>query len=72
MTPAMEAAMEPATVMRRSSMEECVGASVPRRRRVQMARQVGCRMPGKASAMKVTTVSAYIVAVNDISCVRNE
>ena len=73
MTSAMKASMEPApvksAVMRCSSMEECMGASVPRRRRVQVAREVGCSMPGKTSAMKVTTVPAYIVAINDISTV---
>jgi hypothetical protein len=73
----MEAATVKPSVMNRSavkptSMEECMGASVSRRRRVQVARQVGYRVPGEASAMKVTTLSAYIVAVNDISSVGNE
>ena len=73
MTSAMKASMKPATVksavMRRSSMEECMGASVPRRRCMQVAREVGCCMPAYALAMKVTTLPAYIVAINDISTV---
>ena len=62
-------------------MEERMGARMARRCRVQAAGPMGCRMPGKASAIKMTSVadvvsvcaiSVYVISVYDVSTVRDE
>jgi hypothetical protein len=76
MAAAMTPSMEAAGVMSRSGVEEGVGASVPRRRRMQVAGRVGCSVPGNASVVNMTTVtgnvSVFAVSVSNFSTVRDK